>query len=205
MIWTIRMRNSSSSSSNIDLCTTHRAWSGLKLALQDPKVYIFSLFHITMTLGHGFINFFPTWAIIYWVVLVGGSGSFLRHLQFDRNNGFLNHHHTLTCIVSRPTLVFAWLYLIWNPRAPWFLAAILCLINARHAGRPTVYVKFVIWFLYLMIRCGWWAILAHNHLVVGRCRRLHHRAGHDVCWWSLCILVSAGIWLRWSRDCFGLG
>jgi len=36
------------------------AWRGLKLALQDPKVYIFALFCFTEILGLGFINFFPT-------------------------------------------------------------------------------------------------------------------------------------------------
>jgi hypothetical protein len=55
------MRNPSPSSSNIDLCiTTYRPWRGLKLALQDPKVYIFTLFCFTDMLGLGFINFFPT-------------------------------------------------------------------------------------------------------------------------------------------------
>ena len=61
----IRMRNSSPSGSQIDHCTTYRAWRGLKLALKDPKVYIFALFCFTEILGLGFINFFPTSVIIF--------------------------------------------------------------------------------------------------------------------------------------------
>ena len=134
------------SSSIIDLSTTYRAWRGLRLALQDPKVYIFALFSFTDNLGLGFINFFPTWVTICWVVLLGSSGSFL---QSDRNNGFLNYYHTLTWIVRRPTLIFASLYLNWNSRVPWFLAAILCATNARHAGKPrtcwNLLCDFFIW------------------------------------------------------------
>ena len=56
------MRNPSLSSLNIDLqvCTTYRPWRGLKLALQDPKVYIFSLGNFSEVIGLGFLNFFPT-------------------------------------------------------------------------------------------------------------------------------------------------
>ena len=60
-------------------------------------------------------------------------------------------------------------------------------------------------YLKMMIRCDWRTILAHNNVVLGRHRRLHHRAGHDVCRWSLCILVLTGIWLRWILDDFGMG
>ena len=64
----IRMRNFSPSCSKFDLCTTDRAWRGLKLALQDPKVYMFALYCFTDILGLGFINFFPTSVIIFSVI-----------------------------------------------------------------------------------------------------------------------------------------
>jgi len=41
---------------------TDTAWNGLKLALKDPKVYMFALFDFCAILGLGFINFFPTLA-----------------------------------------------------------------------------------------------------------------------------------------------
>ncbi|KAF8806520.1 MFS general substrate transporter [Phlegmacium glaucopus] len=37
-------------------------WRGLKLALKDPKVYMFAMFGFCEILGLGFINFFPTLA-----------------------------------------------------------------------------------------------------------------------------------------------
>jgi len=37
-----------------------RLWRGLKLALQDPKVYIFALYDFCVLLGLGFVQFFPT-------------------------------------------------------------------------------------------------------------------------------------------------
>jgi len=36
------------------------AWHGLKLAVNDPKVWVFSLMNCVQLLGLGFINFFPT-------------------------------------------------------------------------------------------------------------------------------------------------
>ncbi|KAF8967940.1 MFS transporter [Flammula alnicola] len=36
------------------------AWQGLKLALKEPKVYIFAMISFSELLGMGFINFFPT-------------------------------------------------------------------------------------------------------------------------------------------------
>ncbi|PPQ88464.1 hypothetical protein CVT25_011590 [Psilocybe cyanescens] len=35
-------------------------WEGLKLALKDPKVYLFAMISFSELLGMGFINFFPT-------------------------------------------------------------------------------------------------------------------------------------------------
>ncbi|KAF4621306.1 hypothetical protein D9613_000827 [Agrocybe pediades] len=35
-------------------------WQGLKLALREPKVYLFAWMSCTQLLGLGFINFFPT-------------------------------------------------------------------------------------------------------------------------------------------------
>ena len=131
MVWTIRMRNPSPSRSKIDLCVTYRAWRGLKLALQDPKVYMLALFAFTDILGLGFIQFFPTSVMTTFFLLV-----VLTLLQSGSNNGFLNHYHTLTCIVGCSTLIFTWLYYNLNSRAPWLLAAILCISNARHAGKP---------------------------------------------------------------------
>ena len=109
MVWTIRMRNSSPSSSKINLCTTYRAWRGLKLALQDPKVYIFALYDFSALLGLGFVQFFPTSVMVIYF-LGWCSDIFLGYLQSVCNNGFLNHYHTLTCIVRYLALKFTWLY-----------------------------------------------------------------------------------------------
>ena len=66
----VRMRKTLlANDSKFDLCT-YRAWRGLKLALQDPKVYIFALVCFTEILGLGFVNFFPTSVINF---LVGSS------------------------------------------------------------------------------------------------------------------------------------
>jgi hypothetical protein len=54
------MRNPSLTNSKIDLGGIYRAWRGLKLALQDPKVYMFTIKAFCEILGLGFINFFPT-------------------------------------------------------------------------------------------------------------------------------------------------
>ena len=89
-----------------DLCTTYRAWRGLKLALQDPKVYVFALYDFCALLGLGFVQFFPTSVMVIFTFLVGSSDIFLGHLQSGSNNGFLNHYHTLTCIVCYLTLTF---------------------------------------------------------------------------------------------------
>ena len=64
------MQNSSRSGLNFDLCTTYRAWRGLKLALQDPKVYIFALYDFCVLLGLGFVQFFPTSVMCYFFGLV---------------------------------------------------------------------------------------------------------------------------------------
>ena len=66
------MRNSSPSSSKINVCTIYRAWRGLKLALQDPKVYIFVLYDFFAFVGLGFIQFFPTsvMVIYFWLVFL---------------------------------------------------------------------------------------------------------------------------------------
>lgn len=36
------------------------AWEGLKMALKDPKVLIFSVMNCSQLLGLSFVNFFPT-------------------------------------------------------------------------------------------------------------------------------------------------
>ena len=192
---------------NLIFVLTYRAWRGLKLALQDPKIYIFALYDFCALLGLGFVQFFPTsvMVILFWLV-PWLMTTCLAILQSGWNNGFLNHYYTLTCFVRYLTLTFTWphMYDNLNPRAPWIFAAGLCIINARHAGKPAV-VFINLYLTIYMIRCDWWTILAHNRVVVGRHRRLHHRAGHDVYRWSLCILVLNGSWLRWLLDDFGVG
>ncbi|KDR75724.1 hypothetical protein GALMADRAFT_97528 [Galerina marginata CBS 339.88] len=39
---------------------TDTPWQGLKLALQDPKIYLFGMIGFSELIGLGFINFFPT-------------------------------------------------------------------------------------------------------------------------------------------------
>ncbi|KAF9565579.1 MFS general substrate transporter [Agrocybe pediades] len=69
---------------------------GLKLALQDPKVYIFALMNCAQLLGIGYINFFPT---------------------LTATLGFST---TITLLIAAP---------------PWIVAALICVLNARHADK----------------------------------------------------------------------
>ena len=200
------MWNSSSSSSKFDFCTIYRAWRGLKLALQDPKVYIFALFDFCVLLGLGFVQFFPTsvMVIFFWLVVLIFFVPFTVWLKQWASQP-LSHSYLLrtlpnvdnTCLHISHSL---------NPRPPWILAAVFCIINARHAGKSTMVCSNLLSDRPLyMIRCDWWTVLAHNRVVVGRHRWLHHCTGHDVCWWSLCIFVLNGNWLRWRLDNFGVG
>ena len=59
------------SSSKFNFCATYRAWRGLKLALQDPKVYIFALYDFSAILGLGFVQFFPTSVIVNFFFFFG--------------------------------------------------------------------------------------------------------------------------------------
>ena len=73
----------------------YRAWNGLKLALKDPKVYIFAIFDFCTLLGFGFISFFPTSVIPTLFLLV----VLTLFLKSGCNNGLHNHYHTVTCSV----------------------------------------------------------------------------------------------------------
>ena len=108
----------------------------------------------------------------------------------------------LLACVTLLRLAFTWLY--YNPRPPWILAAVLCIINARHAGKPTMKC-FNLLADPFVIRCDWWKILAHNIVVVGPHPQFHYCASYDVCCWSLRILVFNGVWLYCRLDYFGVG
>jgi len=89
------------------------AWRGLKLALQDPKVYMFAIYDFCAILGLGFVNFFPTLA---------------------QTMGFTT---TITLLLVAP---------------PWILAAVICIINARHAdttGERYWHITLWLWALIL--------------------------------------------------------
>ena len=82
------MRNPAPSSSKFDLCPTCRAWRGLKLALQDPKVYIFALYDFCALLGLGFVQFFPTSVIAILFYLAGSSNIFWAIYRLAETMGF---------------------------------------------------------------------------------------------------------------------
>lgn len=73
---------------------TDSAFSGLIMALKDPKVPLFAIMTCSQLLGLSFVNFFPTLTAT------------------------LGYSTTVTLLMSAP---------------PWMFAAIICLLNARHA------------------------------------------------------------------------
>ncbi|QRW07735.1 major facilitator superfamily transporter [Ceratobasidium sp. AG-Ba] len=70
------------------------AFSGLMMALKDPKVPIFAVLACSQLLGLSFVNFFPTLTAT------------------------LGYSTTVSLLLAAP---------------PWIFAAIVCLLNARHA------------------------------------------------------------------------
>ncbi|QRV93560.1 major facilitator superfamily transporter [Ceratobasidium sp. AG-Ba] len=93
------------------------AFSGLMMALKDPKVPIFAVLACSQLLGLSFVNFFPTLTAT------------------------LGYSTTVSLLLAAP---------------PWIFAAIVCLLNARHAdwtGERFFHIA------------GWWWVVVLAYII----------------------------------------
>ena len=80
------------------LMSFRSAFTGLKLALKDPKVYILAVMSCAQLLGLGYANFFPTYVVL--LVTRGVSATVTRLTSFNSIAGTLGFSTTVTLLLA---------------------------------------------------------------------------------------------------------
>ena len=175
-------------------------WNLLSKTLRFTYLYYMTFLHFWDLVSSNFSQR-QSW---YFIFLAGSSDIFFANYSLAATMGFST---TITLLLAS---YVTWFWHLLDYITTWILERRGSLLQFYVLSMLAMLVsqQWCVLICYLtlyVIRCNWWTILAHNWVVLGCHRRLHHRAGHDDRRWSLCVLVLTGSWLRWLFDDFGVG
>ena len=108
-----------------------RLFSGLLMALRDPKVYLFILLGCFANLGTSFTNFFPT------LVSSNCCCSIESHTHQLNGYAWLPHHYNTTIGCVSTNLFWEELRLndLWFNSPPWILPAVIALCRLEEQSQ----------------------------------------------------------------------